>query len=170
MIAEGGDLHPTGLPAGDGSHYCADCAWGLEGCCIAATPPGEDGAVHLAPNSIGCALWEAPVECESCGACCREAFDAVPVEPDDVVRALHPDLVLVAEDGWLSLRRVPSPTGHGSRCVNLDGDGGIRAWRCRIYADRPNACRDLARNSTNCRFARSRVGLSSTVRFPLPKP
>ncbi len=162
------ELHPTGLPgAPDDGRRCAGCAWGLTGRCLAAAPPEDDAGVPLAPDEVACALWEPPVSCETCGACCREAFDAVPVEEDDPTRARHPDVVLVAEDGWLHLRRVPSPTGCGTRCINLGGDGGASPWRCAIYEDRPTACRDLERDSWNCRFARTRVGLSPTVRFPL---
>ena len=39
--------------------------------------------------SKACAWFEAPFDCAPCGACCREAFDAVPVEPDDPTERLR---------------------------------------------------------------------------------
>jgi hypothetical protein len=154
--------HPTtGLPAGDGTRRCTDCAWaephpdGRR--CVAAAPPDAPGPL-LPADAQACAWWEPPVSCDPCGACCREAFDAVPVEPDDPTVDRHPDLILRAEDGWMHLRRVPS--GARTRCACLRGDGERAPFRCTIYADRPTACRDLAPGTWNCRFARTRVGLS----------
>ncbi len=102
-----------------------------------------------------------PYDCATCGACCREAFDTVPVEvDDDRILALRPDWVHTAADGWREVRRVPSPTGCGTRCAALRGDGGgDTPFRCVIYADRPSACSGLDEGSEACVFARKRVGL-----------
>jgi Fe-S-cluster containining protein len=122
-----------------------------------------DGGAHAAvtADTEACAWFEPPVDCLTCGACCREAFDAVPVETGDRTAELHPELVEVHDDGWRSLRRVPSPTGCGTRCAALTGDGGPTAFHCRIYADRPTACRELEAGSDNCLLARRRVGMSA---------
>jgi Fe-S-cluster containining protein len=112
-------------------------------------------------STPACAWFEPPVECLTCGACCREAFDAVPVEPGDPTTAAHPELVQVHDDGWRSLRRVPSPTGCGTRCAALTGDGAEQPFHCVIYADRPTACRELEAGSDNCLLARRRVALSA---------
>ena len=41
------------------------------------------------------------LDCLTCGACCREAFDAVPIEDDDDGFAhAHPELLHVADDGY----------------------------------------------------------------------
>jgi Fe-S-cluster containining protein len=100
-------------------------------------------------------------DCASCGACCREAFDTVPVTSEDGrALALGPDWVATAADGWREVRRVPSPTGCGTRCRALRGDGAESTpFRCAIYADRPEACSGLEEGSEACRFARRRVGL-----------
>jgi Fe-S-cluster containining protein len=100
-------------------------------------------------------------DCATCGACCREAFDTVPVEADDDhTVATRPDWVHTAPDGWREIRRVPSPTGCGTRCAALTGDGAAGTpFRCVIYADRPQACSGLEAGSEACRFARRRVGL-----------
>jgi Fe-S-cluster containining protein len=100
-------------------------------------------------------------DCGTCGACCREAFDSVPVGPEDEATArAHPALVRVeADTGWRDLQRVPSPTGCGTRCTALVGDGAVHPFRCRIYPHRPTACRELEPGSPNCHLARQRVGL-----------
>jgi len=99
-------------------------------------------------------------DCATCGACCREAFDAVPVGIDDAVtRARRPEWLETDAFGQLGLRRVPSPTGCGTRCAALVGQVGGPAFRCVIYADRPEACSGLEEGSDSCRFARRRVGL-----------
>jgi Fe-S-cluster containining protein len=59
----------------------------------------------------------------------------------------------VSEDAWGL--HLPRPGGH---CVALDvGAGG---HRCRVYADRPRACREFAVAGDACLEARRRVGLS----------
>ena len=69
----------------------------------------------------------------------------MPVGPEDEHTARsHPKLIRVESDtGWRDLARLPSPTGCGTRCAALTGDGGTRLFRCTIYLDRPTACRDL---------------------------
>jgi hypothetical protein len=155
--------HPSGRPIGDGTRQCDTCAWAeLAGGvrrCLAAAPPDGPGPV-LPAGIAACVDWEAPVRCEDCGACCREAFDAVPIEDGDVTAEAHPELLRLSPDGWRHVARVPSPTGCGTRCAALRGDGTSAPFRCFIYEDRPTACRDLEPGSWNCRFARTRVGLS----------
>jgi Fe-S-cluster containining protein len=74
----------------------------------------------------------------------------------------QPALVQRHADGWRDILRVPSPTGCGTRCAALQGDGSAQApFLCRVYEDRPSACSELEVGSESCRFARSRVGLSS---------
>lgn len=99
-------------------------------------------------------------DCSTCGACCREGFDAVPIGVEDAPTALaHPDLVSVDSFGQRALRRVPSTIPERTRCVALVGDGGAACFRCTIYADRPSACSGLDVGSEACEFARRRVGL-----------
>jgi Fe-S-cluster containining protein len=109
-----------------------------------------------------------PFDCATCGACCREAFDSVPVLAEDTRMAeRQPALVQRHADGWRDILRVPSPAssatlGCGTRCAALQGDGSAQApFRCVVYEDRPTACSELEVGSESCRFARSRVGLSS---------
>ncbi len=83
----------------------------------------------------------------------------MPVLPTDPVTTTHPEL-LRRDGDWVDLQRVPSPTGCGTRCVALVGDG---PYRCRIYTDRPATCRDVEVGSEGCLFARRRVGLTMKV-------
>ena len=84
----------------------------------------------------------------------------MPVSDDDLERlTTRPELIRVHDDGWRDLHRVPSPTGCGSRCVLLEGDGGSTPFRCTAYELRPTNCRDLEAGSENCHLARRRVGL-----------
>jgi Fe-S-cluster containining protein len=99
------------------------------------------------------------LDCEDCGACCREAFDVVAIEPDDPMGE-HAELVEVHLDGWRCMRRVSGDDGQ-SRCAALAGGSGA-SWRCTVYADRPVTCRELAVGSDDCLIARERLG------FPAP--
>ena len=152
--------HPTGLPAGDGARTCGSCAWhdAALGCRFAAPPDGSPIAVPA--TTAACTHHEPPPDCLTCGACCREAFDAVPVEDGDAARLPDPSWFVTEDDGWRSMRRVPSPTGCGTRCAALRGDGAATPFTCVVYADRPDTCRDLAIGSEGCLQARRRVGLT----------
>lgn len=140
--------HPSGLfahaaPPGT----CAECAWrGEHGC--------QQTGDEVDPRWPGCERFEAAIECGTCGACCREAYAVVELADDDPFAARHPDLVARA-DGRLELRRVDD------RCPPLEGDGSVAApYRCALYDERPETCRDFTRAEEHCLDARRRVGLS----------
>jgi hypothetical protein len=161
-------LHPVGLPlGGPANETCGSCAWlyvggrgkGVERCRQAAAP-NADG-----PRTRGdlpaCARWEPPVACETCGACCREAYHSVTVSVRDPVVWKQPDLV-ERHGHRFEIRR------DGERCAALSdrrNDGarreGERIFTCAIYEDRPQACRDFAAGGRHCLDARRRVGLSA---------
>ena len=158
--------HPSGLPADPAPRgTCGSCAWSHRSdvvVCLAAAPSATWDGPEVGAETPGCAYFEAPVHCDPCGACCREAFDSVPVaECDEATAKARPEFIQVAQDGWRDLKRVPSPTGQGTRCAALRGTGAQDApFRCVMYLDRPSPCRDLMPNTPNCLFARRRVGLS----------
>ena len=130
------------------------------------TTENPDGPTGLSPAERGCAHHEPLLDCAPCGACCREAFDSVPVEDhDERTLSQRSEWVRVHEDGWRDLLRVPSPTGCGTRCAALVGDGAT-PYRCTIYLDRPTACSELDPGSETCLFARRRVGLTVDPRPP----
>jgi hypothetical protein len=73
-------------------------------------------------------------DCAPCGACCREAFDSVPLGPeDDATAERHPHLVRTST-GWRDLERVPSPSGCGTPLRRPGGRRSAAAYRCTIYA------------------------------------
>jgi Fe-S-cluster containining protein len=106
-------------------------------------------------------------DCSTCGACCREAFDAVPVPPEDEATAVAQPHLVVDDGGWRVLRRVPSDLlPERTRCAALSGDGCAAPYRCTIYEDRPSACSGLDVGSEACDFARSRLGLTAGSSSP----
>ena len=138
--------HPLGLPPTRAPRPCSGCAWGQSRRCLVADAPTPE---H------GCAAWE-PVlteaDCGDCGACCRQGFDVVDLEPDSPLLA-RPDVV---DHGFGP--QLPRPGGY---CVALTGQQA--PYRCGVYADRPKSCRDLAPGSEGCLAARERCGVSGAL-------
>jgi Fe-S-cluster containining protein len=100
--------------------------------------------------------WEpaGELDCRNCGACCREAYDAVEIGNREVVLKRHPELVIATET-HRKLKR------DGDRCAALrGGTEADRNYTCSIYTDRPRSCREFTLGSANCLDARRRVGLS----------
>lgn len=146
---------PVGEPQGPDGQTCASCTWAVDGAwCRQLAEPGQRGP-SIEPAWPACRRYE-PVltlaSCGPCGACCREGFHIVALDDDDAVLTTHPELVVT--DTWG--HHLPRP---GGRCVALEGGCGSK-WRCRIYADRPTACRDFDVAGDACLEARQRVGLS----------
>jgi hypothetical protein len=158
-------LHPVGFPWGPEGETCGSCGWRYRG------GPGEPvdrcRQTRSAQEPVGdpvdrswraCDRWERPLrmaDCGPCGACCREGFHLVPVEADEPLVRLRPDLLVRDQEGF----HVPRP---GGRCRALIGDGKTEATphRCSVYTDRPQACRDFPVGGDHCLAARRRVGLS----------
>jgi Fe-S-cluster containining protein len=129
--------------------------------CRQAAPSDGDGP-RARRDDPACARWEPPVDCQACGACCREAYHVVSVSMRDPVvwKQAH----LVERHGHrFEIRR------EGPRCAALvdrraDGAAGgpsAPAFSCTIYEDRPQTCRDFARGGRHCLEARRRVALSA---------
>lgn len=138
--------HASGFPLGTRGE-CGGCAWrSASGSCAQAK-------ARMAPDLPACERFEPALDCQQCGACCRQGYDTVEIGARDPVRKAHPELI-TTRDGRLAIART------GDRCAALSGDGVAEPHVCRIYADRPRPCRELAVSSTNCLIARRRVGLS----------
>jgi hypothetical protein len=163
--------HASGLPRTLAPQPCRGCAWATvhraQLQCHAAAERGQPGP-FLPADGLGCAFWEPQPDCADCGACCREAFDSVPVTDADLGRLQdHPELIRTHTDGWRDLQRVDCQ--GGTRCIALQGNGSPAApYRCGHYALRPTNCRDLEVGSPNCLLARRRVGLSPDLTDPAP--
>jgi Fe-S-cluster containining protein len=108
-------------------------------------------------SHAACARWEAPVDCQDCGACCREAYHSVTVSMRDPVVWQEPQLI-VRHGARFEIRR------EGPRCAALHVDSDARApaarYACTIYDNRPRPCREFAAGGRHCLDARRRVGLS----------
>jgi hypothetical protein len=159
-------LHPLGMRLGRAGETCGTCAWMYQGGrgkavarCRQAAPPNGEGERTVATHPA-CECWEPPVDCATCGACCREAYHSVTVSVRDPVVWKQPALVERHGHRFEILR-------DGDRCAALTdrrSDGGRgpdeRIFTCSIYEDRPQACRDFAAGGRHCLDARRRVGLS----------
>src|SRR5690606_7991295 len=94
-----------------------------------------------------------PFECGECGACCRQAFDAVEVRPREPMVRARPEL-LCAVSGGYELRR------SGGFCPAVVQEVATRRWRCAAYEVRPRSCAEFEHGSANCLLARKLVGAS----------
>jgi len=146
--------HPSGLPAGP-TGSCGTCAWRFEHRGVAKC---RQTTAKIDPAWSGCERFEAALDCQTCGACCRAAYHSVEVSKRDPVVKKHPAYV-VDRRTYLEIVR------SGDRCGALTGgdygeDGHSTRYACVIYDDRPKTCRDFTLGSEHCLTARRRVGLS----------
>lgn len=154
-VAEPRPLHPTGLPAGDASGSCGDCAWRYEA--RGTMRCRQADAKKIDPTWIACERYEPALDCQTCGACCRAAYHSVEVHRRDPVVKAQP--AYIEDRGtYLEIRR------RGDRCSALEGgermDGKQTRFACVIYDDRPRTCREFTLGSEHCLTARRRVGLT----------
>src|SRR5262249_3392417 len=75
--------HPPGLPAGSATGTCGDCAWRHNARCRQAN-------AKIDPTWPACERFEAALDCQTCGACCRAAYHSVEVSRRDPVVKKHP--------------------------------------------------------------------------------
>lgn len=145
--------HPTGLPAGARGD-CGSCAWRYEARGVARCRQAD---AKVDPAWPGCERYEAALDCQTCGACCREAYHSVEVSRRDPAVKAQPTYI-VDRTTYLEIRR------EGDRCAALHGgaieDGKQTRFHCVIYDDRPRTCREFTLGSAHCLTARRRVGLS----------
>ena len=157
MVKDPLPLHPSGhevMRAPSKGETCGLCAWHFfsRGHLRCRHAPSQ----KLSPGTPACRRFEGKdlLQCKTCGACCREAFDSVEISRRDPIHQSHPEWVEVL------------PTHHkikrsGDRCIALEGGRRIDdPYLCTIYDDRPKTCRDFTLGSSNCLEARRRVGMS----------
>jgi hypothetical protein len=150
------ERHALGFPlARSGHRTCGECAWRHRagpGRRVDRCRQGRGARVDVGARA--CERFEPALDCEPCGACCREAYGAVQVRRGEPFSVAHAEL-LTREGRTLWLVR------EGERCPALDGEGSAAApYRCRHYDERPRTCRDFERGGEHCLTARRRVGLS----------
>lgn len=164
------ERHAVGFPYGDTNETCGSCAWRylggpgrpVERCRQSAA--GDGIGLRTSSDSRACVRWERALDCQSCGACCREAYHSVTVAVRDPVVWKQPDLI-VRLGPRFEIRRA------GDRCAALEVStaagldsprgGSARTYACRIYDDRPRPCREFEAGGRHCLVARRRVGLSA---------
>jgi hypothetical protein len=143
--------HPTGLPAGDADATCGTCAWRYD---QRGGARCRQANARIDPAWRACERYEPALDCQDCGACCREAYHSVEVARRDPAVRAQPGYV-VDRGAYLEIRRA------GDRCAALAGGTAEEPrYRCAIYDDRPRTCRDFTLGSAHCLTARRRVGLS----------
>lgn len=152
--------HPSGLPAGEAAGTCGTCAWRYEH--RGKLRCRQVDAQSAKPTRIddtwpACERYELALDCQTCGACCREAYHSVEVSRRDPAVKKQPAYI-VDRGTYLEVLR------DGPRCSALHGgtveDGRTTRYHCVIYDDRPRTCRDFTLGSAHCLTARRRVGLS----------
>src|SRR5204863_2582742 len=130
-IAPPAAAHPTGLPIGAATGSCGSCAWRFEHRGAVRCRQTDDKIHDAWP---ACDRFEAALDCQTCGACCRAAYHSVEVSRRDPVVKAQPALI-VDRGSYLEIRRT------GDRCAALDGGeldhGRIARYRRTIYDDRP---------------------------------
>lgn len=169
--------HRLGSPLAPGERTCGECAW--------ARPNEKRSKLQcvrhgksVQPSEPACIGQEIALNCQACGACCREAYDVVLIgRKDPALRKSLPQIEKTRGGGEL-----PRPDG---RCVALRGgkllppiqpflSGGPgtkpenkpryvpdeSGFSCVIYDERPKTCRDFTLGSRNCLEARTKVGLT----------
>ncbi len=170
-------LHPAGFAFGPAGRTCGECAWiyrggrgpAVERCRQTAGEVGDGRRTR--GDLAACERFEPPVDCLTCGACCREAYHSVSVSLRDPVVWKQPGLI-VREGHRFSVLRA------GARCAALECESASPAaseavrneataspqphrYHCRIYEDRPRTCREFEQGGRHCLVARRRVGLSA---------
>ncbi len=156
--------HPTGLPTrstrvstampAPAAPTCGSCAWRFEQRGVAKCRHTNGKLDDAWP---ACERYEAALDCQTCGACCRAAYHSVEVQKRDPVIKKQPSFI-VDRATYLEIRR------EGDRCAALAGGeiagGKLTRFHCVIYDDRPRTCRDFTLGSEHCLTARRRVGLT----------
>jgi hypothetical protein len=148
------DQHPLGFALGATDETCGCCAWRYDsaaGARCRQSAEADGNGQRVDASFPACTRFEATLDCRACGACCREGFDSVTVGVREAVVWRQPAMVVRGGPRFTLLRA-------GSRCAALE-EGAPSAYRCIIYEDRPQACRDVMPGDRRCLIARRRVGL-----------
>jgi hypothetical protein len=158
--------HKSGLPMSDGI-FAAPPGATCQSCAYAAPPRGgrragtwrcqrtasdDVAGLVIDPRAAACALHQPSLDCQDCGACCRHAYDLVPLVRTEPVVLRYPALI-DRRGKQLSIRRDVEQR----RCAALAGPP-LGPYSCSIYDSRPATCRDFAAGSVSCLEARRRVG------------
>lgn len=145
-------MNPLSKEPGPPDAHCGDCVWhyrGGRGRPVWRCRRHAHGRIE--PEASACVSYTPQLDCLSCGACCREAYDAVEVGARDPFVRRHPERIIRVDQRLQVARKA----GICACLAPADGQ-----WPCTVYADRPKTCRDFEYASDNCLFARDRLGLN----------
>ena len=98
---------------------------------------------------------DAPVsefDCLTCGACCAYSSEwpRFTLETDEEIARIPEGFINAAQSGM---------SCNGNRCSALAGEVG-KSTSCRIYAIRPDVCRECSPGDDACKIARHAFRLS----------
>ncbi len=155
--------HPSGLPMGaspaEGS--CGSCAWRVQS---DATVRCRHVMTKIEDSWAACERYERALDCLTCGACCREAYQSVELGRRDPMIKLRPEFVVDRGTYLEVLRAGPRCAALSGGAVEVSGENNasrrMLPMACTIYEDRPLTCRYFTLGSEHCLTARRRVGLS----------
>jgi len=92
-----------------------------------------------------------PDDCQRCGTCCTsQSRDYVTVKASDLKRMSDVAKALVAPGESVRFMRMLR-TEASAHCAALTVDPDAGTFRCSIYEERPDACRDFTQGSDKCR-------------------
>ncbi|HEX3698100.1 MAG TPA: YkgJ family cysteine cluster protein [Polyangia bacterium] len=170
------ERHPLGFALGPANETCGSCAWlyvggrgrPVERCRQKNAAAKSDSAGRTSRDFAACEKWEPPVDCQTCGACCREAYHVVSVSMRDPVVWKQPELIVRRGYRFEILRNnercaalnVDTPPAGDAATADDSRPRPSSRYHCRIYEDRPSTCREFAAGGNHCLSARQRVGIS----------
>lgn len=115
-----------------------------------------DRAPHKAVKwRVECGGMTMPFDCQQCGACC-ETFRVSFYWAEADARGLPAKLTSKVNERFSCMAGTDLPK---PRCVALAGKVGEHV-ACTVYAQRPEACREVQAGDEKCLKARARHGLA----------
>ena len=101
-------------------------------------------------------MSEVEYDCLACGAC-YHGLDVLLDQADQDRFEQRPDLLRKTREYWCgqTVLFMKRDKQH-DRCVALDVTPGC--WKCTIYDERPQLCRDFQAGSDDCKAARIAKG------------
>jgi uncharacterized protein len=102
-------------------------------------------------------------DCETCGLCCSMFPSVQLTSKDDVLPANYWEITVNTTDGdEIVVDKLLRRDGETGSCISLSGTVGENVG-CKIYLDRPNACRKFEAGSDRCHSLRRLSGLENAL-------
>jgi uncharacterized protein len=102
-------------------------------------------------------------DCETCGLCCSMFPSVQLTSKDDVSPANYWEITVNSNNGdEIVVDKLLRRDGETGSCISLSGTVGERVG-CKIYLERPTACRKFEAGSDRCHSLRRLSGLEKTL-------